>query len=109
MKLIDGGFYSNLPYKIAIEEGAEEIWALHIKGKRENYSKIKILNILNLSIEYLLNLKIEEQKRFLNKKVKTHYIELNHPEELSIFDFSKTKKLIDLGYEIALNYIKNRL
>ncbi len=106
MKLVDGGFYSNIPYKIAIEEGAKEIWVLHIKGKREELKKIKILNTLNYSIDYLLMSKIEEQERFISsKKAKIHYISLECPFNLSIFDFTKTKKLIDLGYDITKNYL----
>lgn len=108
MELIDGGFYSNLPYKIAIDEGAKEIWALHIKGKREDFKMLKFLNIINASISYLLEKRIEEQEYLAkHKKVKIHYIPLECPYNLSIFDFNKTRKLIDLGYEITKNYLKN--
>jgi NTE family protein len=108
MELIDGGFYSNLPYKIAIDEGAKEIWALHIKGKREDFKMLKFLNIINASISYLLEKRIEEQEHLAkHKKVKIHYIPLECPYNLSIFDFNKTRKLIDLGYEITKNYLKN--
>ncbi|MFZ8847090.1 MAG: patatin-like phospholipase family protein [Candidatus Hydrothermia bacterium] len=108
MELIDGGFYSNLPYKIAIDEGAREIWALHIKGKREDFKMLKFLNIINASISYLLEKRIEEQEYLAkHKKVKIHYIPLECPYNLSIFDFNKTRKLIDLGYEITKNYLKN--
>ena len=108
MELIDGGFYSNLPYKVAIEESSKEIWALHIKGKREDFKIFKILNLINASISYLLEKRIEEQENFAkNKKVKIHYIPLECPYNLSIFDFDKTRKLIDLGYEITKNYLEN--
>jgi predicted acylesterase/phospholipase RssA len=106
--IIDGGFYSNLPYKIAIDEGAKEIWALHIKGKREDFKMLKFLNIINASISYLLEKRIEEQEHLAkHKKIKIHYIPLECPYNLSIFDFNKTRKLIDLGYEITKNYLKN--
>lgn len=108
MDLIDGGFYSNLPYKIAIEEGSKEIWALHIKGKREDFKIFRILNVINTSISYLLEKRIEEQENLAkHKKVKIHYIPLECPYNLSIFDFDKTRKLIDLGYEITKNYLEN--
>jgi len=108
MELIDGGFYSNLPYKVAIDDGAKEIWALHIKGKREEFKFFKILNVINASISYLLEKRIEEQENLAKyKKVKIHYIPLECPYNLSIFDFDKTRKLIDLGYEITKNYLKN--
>ncbi|MEO0143537.1 MAG: patatin-like phospholipase family protein [candidate division WOR-3 bacterium] len=106
MKLVDGGFYSNLPYKIAIDEGAKEIWALHIKGKRQDFKKLKIIGILNASIDYLLTSKIREQENFISsKKVKIHYIPLECHFDLSIFNFSQTRKLIDLGYEITKSYL----
>ncbi|MEO0202394.1 MAG: patatin-like phospholipase family protein [candidate division WOR-3 bacterium] len=109
MKLVDGGFYSNLPYKIAIDEGAKEIWALHIKGKRQDFKKLKILGILNASIDYLLISKIKEQENLAySKKVKIHYIPLECPFELSIFNFSETRKLIDLGYDIVKSYLSKR-
>jgi len=108
MELIDGGFYSNLPYKIAIDEGVKEIWALHIKGKREDFKFLKILSVINASISYFLEKRIEEQENLAKyKKVKIHYIPLECPYNLSIFDFDKTRKLIDLGYEITKNYLKN--
>ncbi len=91
MYLIDGGFYSNLPYDIAIGKGAKEIVALHIVGGRSFDDEIyNMYGVLAQAIGVLLEARIREQENIVRKKkVKVIYIPLDPPFDVSIFDFSK--------------------
>lgn len=108
--LIDGGFYSNLPYDIAINEGAKEIVALHITGGRSFDDEIyNIYGILAKSVGILLEARLKEQVEIAKKKrAKVLYIPLEPPVDVSIFDFTKTKLLIEMGYEQAVKALEER-
>ena len=109
-RLIDGGFVSNLPYMIALEKGAKEIYALHIVGGRHIDEKVSgIFEIIARTMDYLINLKIREQEKLIEerKDVVVHYIKLDPGFPLSIFDFSKTPRLIERGYEITKYFLEH--
>ncbi len=108
MLLIDGGFYSNIPYSIAVERGAKRAVALHIRGGRSLDDEVYgMYAILSKSIGVLLEAKIREQERFAKShKLETFYIPLDPPFNVSIFDFSRTRELIEAGYEQAVRAIE---
>ncbi len=110
-RLIDGGFVSNLPYRIAIEKGAKEIYALHIVGRRHIDEKVTgLFEIIYRTMDYLIRLKIKEHEWEIEKHrdVKLHYIKLEPETPLSIFDFSRARKLIEQGYRITKAYLESR-
>ncbi len=110
-RFVDGGFFSNLPYKVAIDKGAREIYALHIKAGRSFDDKVySIYGLISKSFDYLLQAKIKEHEVEAKKhKARIHYIPLEPEQPLSIFDFSKTKELIQRGYELASKYLEGEM
>ena len=108
MLLVDGGFYSNIPYSIAVERGAKSVVALHIRGGRSFDDEVyNMYGVLSRSIGMLLEAKIREQERFVEKhRVETLYIPLDPPYNVSIFDFSRTKELIEAGYLQAVQALE---
>ncbi len=109
-RLIDGGFVSNLPYRIALEKGAKEIYALHIVGGGHIDEKVSgIFEIIARTMDYLINLKIKEHEKLLEerKDVIVHYIRLEPESPVSIFDFSRTPQLIKRGYEITKYFLEH--
>jgi NTE family protein len=100
MVLVDGGFFSNIPYSIAVERGAKSIVALHIRGGRSFDDEVyNMYGVLSKSIGMLLEAKIREQERFAEShKVETIYVPLDPPYNISMFDFSRTRELISAGY-----------
>jgi len=108
MVLVDGGFFSNIPYSIAVERGAKSIVALHIRGGRSFDDEVyNMYGVLSRSIGMLLEAKIREQERFAESHhVETLYIPLDPPYNVSMFDFSKTRDLIAAGYVQAVEAIE---
>ncbi|NPA79452.1 MAG: patatin-like phospholipase family protein [Thermotogae bacterium] len=107
MLLVDGGFYSNIPYSIAVERGAKSVVVLHIRGGRSFDDEVyNMYGILSKSIGLLLEAKIREQERMVEKAhLDVLYIPLDPPFNVSMFDFSRTADLIEAGYEQALKAI----
>ncbi len=109
-RLIDGGFVSNLPYRIAIEKGAKEIYALHIEGRRHIDERVTgLFEIISRTMDYLIRLKIKEHEWEIekHKEVKLHYIKLEPETPISIFDFSRAKELIEQGYRTTKSYLES--
>ncbi len=104
MTLVDGGFYSNTPYKIAAERGAKEMVALHIRGGRSFDDEVyNLYGILSSTIRFLLDAKIKEQEIFAKEhNMDVLYVPLDPPFDVSFFDFSRTRELIEAGYRQAL-------
>jgi len=114
MVLVDGGFYSNIPYRIAAERGAKEVVALHIRGGRSFDDEVySMYGVLSKTIGLLLDAKVKEQEKFAEERhLKVFYIPLDPPFNISMFDFSHTEELIRAGYEqtkkALLRYHKER-
>ncbi len=109
-RLIDGGFVSNLPYRIAIEKGAKEIYALHIEGGRHIDERVTgLFEIISRTMDYLIKLKIKEHEWEIEKhrEVKLHYIKLEPETPISIFDFSRAKELMEQGYRTTKAYLES--
>ncbi len=108
MVLIDGGFYSNIPYSIAVERGAKSAVALHIRGGRSFDDEVyNMYGVLSRSIGLLLESKIREQEHFVEEhRVDTLYVPLDPPYNVSIFDFSRTRELIEAGYVQAVRALE---
>ncbi len=110
LTLIDGGFYSNLPYDIAINEGCKDIVALHIVGGRSFDDEVyNMYGVLAQAIGILLEARIKEEEYVVKReRANVLYIPLEPPFEASIFDFSKTRELIEMGYEQARRVLKGK-
>jgi NTE family protein len=102
--IIDGGILSNIPIEPALTLGATEIIALDLMNDPASLPK----NVLEATqhLEKLLFAVLQRQvfmETELAKahRVLVHYMQLKSSPPIPIWDFSKHRELIKIGYEIA--------
>lgn len=103
---IDGGALANLPIKVAIKRGADEIVALHItnivSGEGEG-----MLETIAFAISVMTKQQTNYQLKLAKALgVKVHYISLI-PEKIRFWDFSQAQKLILAGRQEMERYLSN--
>lgn len=105
-RYIDGGVYSNLPLKTAIERGATELVALWIRppvkmmGRDEGLLQISS-TAFNLMSQSLSAAEIEFVQR---SGVKLQVFELHPPEQVKFWDFDQAERLIEAGRAAAREF-----
>jgi NTE family protein len=105
--IMDGGALSNLPIEPALTMGATEIIALDLDDPRTEPGSGHSLN------QYLGKLAFALSRRHIclesalaeAKGVPIHCIELRSPEVTPIWDFSKCRDLVGIGYDVACHKI----
>jgi NTE family protein len=106
--IFDGGILSNLPIEPALTLGASEIIALDLMNDPASLPE----NVLEAT-QHLekLAFAILQRQVFLEtelakaQRVPVHYMRLRSSPPIPIWDFSKHRDLIKLGYEIACHEI----
>jgi len=110
-RYVDGGAVTPLPLRVALERGADEIYALHIMEDVEMRSPDQIVRgvggVLSRTLSAMFHLQTQHDLLLaeMAKKVVVHDIELrigNPPEPT---DFSQSERLITLGYEQTQAYL----
>jgi NTE family protein len=106
--IIDGGILSNLPIEPALTLGATEIIALDLMNDPASLPK----NVLEATrqLEKLFFAVLQRQacvETALAKAqgVPVHYMQLKSSPPVPIWDFSKHRQLIEIGYDIACHEI----
>lgn len=107
-KYIDGGAVAGLPLRVALDLGADTIFALHIVGPVTPAEQIRsVFGVANQAIGALLRqqMSIDIERARSRKNVWLH--EINLPVDLPIapWDFSHTDELIDAGREITKTFL----
>ncbi len=108
--VIDGGVLSNLPIEPALIMGATEIIALDLMNDPASLPKNKLKatqNLEKLAFAILQRQVYVETKLAKAQGVSVHYMPLKSSPPIPIWDFSKHRDLIMLGYEIACHEIAN--
>jgi NTE family protein len=108
--IIDGGILSNLPVEPALTLGATEIIALDLmndpvslpKNKLEVTQRLEKLVFAVLQRQVFVETELARAQR-----VQVHYMQLKSSPPIPIWDFSKHRKLIEIGYEIASRKIRD--
>lgn len=110
-RYVDGGAVTPLPLRVALERGADEIFALHIMEDLEMRSPDQIVRgvagVLSRTLSTMFQLQTQHDLLLaeMAKKVVVHDIELrigNPPEPT---DFSQSERLIELGYAQTQTYL----
>ncbi len=110
---LDGGFVSNLPISVAIEQGATEIWALEIGvDALAAIPSAGLRSTLARSVETLMRLQMLQEVELVRSlqqhTVTIHHIQMLHYSGMDLRDFRHSEALIDLGYESAQLYLNER-
>jgi NTE family protein len=112
--LIDGGVVSPLALETAIQAGASEIVALDISDTREiRVEAIPFGAFLGKLANTIQNRQIALELALAEAKgIPVMHIPLRGKEPVAIWNFTQTKELIEIGFEIASSeinkYDKNR-
>ena len=107
--LIDGGISADLPVRIAVAEGAKEIYALHLVDAPQEGRQIHgLLSIAEQAINTALSrqLQIELQESEGIKGVTLNYVPLTGFYGFPLWDLSHTKEMIDEGRRQMEEYLK---
>jgi NTE family protein len=107
--LIDGGISADLPVRIAIAEGAKEIYALHLVDAPQEGRPIRgLLSITEQAINTVLSrqLQIELQASENIKGVALNYVPLTGFYGFPLWDLSHAKEMIEGGRRQMEEYLK---
>lgn len=102
-RYLDGGVYSKLPIRVAIERGATQVLALdvsHAMGSKETAK-----GILGLSA-YAVSLMVEAQAAqevawARSAGVAVRVFRLPAPVDVAFWDYTQAERLLRMGYELA--------
>ena len=108
---VDGSLAAKFPLKIAIEKGANVIYALHIHhNPAEQPYDNSIVSLSRWSIAKLLH-DLDEKELAWSKEhhpgLELHYLQLNPEITLSATDFNHSAELLESGYKLTLDYLNN--
>jgi NTE family protein len=107
--LIDGGISADLPVRIAVAEGAREIYALHLVDAPQQGRQIRgLLSIAEQVVNTVLSrqLQTELQQAESIKGVTLHYVPLTGFYGLPFWDLSQTAEMIDEGRRQMEEYLE---
>ena len=105
---VDGGACSNLPLRVAVERGADEIYALNLLRPRDvqNTDLNGIFSIgartLGILLDYTTELEIEMVRQ--NPNLQLHLINLKDSRVPPVWDLSHTEEMIKTGRQLAEQY-----
>lgn len=108
---VDGGACSNLPLRVAIERGADEIYALNLLRPRgaQNTHLNGIFSIgirtLGSLLDYTTELEIEVVRQ--NPNLQLHLINLKASPVPPVWDLSHTEEMIKTGRKLAKQYFSS--
>lgn len=108
---VDGGACSNLPLRVAVERGADEIYALNLVRPQsvQNTQMNGIYSIgvraLGSLLDYTTELEIEVVCQKPNLKL--HLINLKANNVPPVWDLSQTEEMINIGRELTEQYFLN--
>ena len=107
--LIDGGISADLPVRIAVAEGATEIYALHLVDAPQEGRQIRgLLSIVEQAINTVLSrqLQMELQESEHIKGVTLHYVPLTGLYGFPLWDLSHAQEMIDEGRRQMEEYLR---
>jgi NTE family protein len=106
--IIDGGILSNLPIEPALTLGATEIIALDLMNDPASLPKndLEVTQQLEKLIFAILQRQACVETALAKAQgVPVHYMQLRSSPPVPIWDFSKHRELIEIGYDIACHEI----
>lgn len=108
LQLVDGGVLAEVPCSIAMEKGADTIYAINVGGGEEILEPAHgMFNILMRTLQtwlaesFFLDLKRADE----DPAIDLHHIQIPAFNELSFNDFSKTEEQFVAGKEAANAYL----
>ncbi len=103
---VDGGTVTPLPLRVAIERGADEIYALHLHRPNAEPTSKRLRGVtehINQAVSTMLRLQADHDLYLAEtaRRVRLHYLPLWTDDPIEPIDFSHARTLIEQGYAKA--------
>ena len=110
---VDGGVLSNLPLQVAIDRGAEEIYALDITQPVGELGKYLPHGILTTAAQSVLlmhdhQIQVEIDRVRENHRVRLHYLSLYPNRDPGFWEFSQAVELVADGRRLTQTYLEEQ-
>ena len=110
-RYVDGGTVTPLPLRVAIERGADEIYALHLHRPNAEPPKKRLRGVtehINQAVSTMLRLQADHDLHLAEtaRRVRLHYLPLWTDDSIEPIDFSHAPTLIEQGYAQAASLLK---
>jgi NTE family protein len=106
---VDGGVVSDLPVRVAVEEGATELYAIDIGplkfGRRTPRG---LLRVVGQTLDAVISHQVIDEMSRAGKLSKDaiHYINVEGFENVRIWDFGHTDEMIARGRQVGLEHLR---
>jgi NTE family protein len=107
-RYVDGGAAANLPVRVAVEYGAEEILAMNIEGPIIMLEGSGIINISGFMLDAMIGQLTANQLEWARHEgVRVHVLKLD-AGSVRPWDFTQADALIERGRNLARIFLKDR-
>ncbi len=106
--LADGAIVANLPLGLALDRGADTIYALEIADDPQDFAGPSMGRTLSFSVRAMIGQQHELERRLTaqgRRGLTVHTLSLPCGQRLAYNDFSATPALIEAGYRSAAAYL----
>ncbi|MBN2085061.1 MAG: patatin-like phospholipase family protein [Anaerolineales bacterium] len=108
LRYMDGAVAANLPVRVAVEYGAEEILAMNIEGTIIHIEGSGIINISAFAVGAMIaQLTVNQVEWARHEGVRVHFLKLDAGPVRS-WDFTQADFLIERGRELARTFLAER-
>ncbi len=109
-RYVDGGTVTPLPIRVALELGADEVYALHIfdsaKEIREPGLMRGVVGLVSRNVDTMLRLQAQHDLLLAQSaEVTLHYIQLAPGKSMQLTDFDHAAELAARGYETTREWL----
>ncbi len=108
--LVDGAVVTNLPLNIAVANGARTIYALEIVDDTLPVNGKSVSQTMAYAVRAMISQQHESERRIVQlerRGITVHPIRLDMGQDLAYNDFRSSGKLLDDGYRVTSEYLKN--
>lgn len=110
-RYVDGGTVTPLPLRVALERGADEIYALHLHNPNAEPPKKRLRGVtehINHAVSTMLRLQADHDLHLAEtaRRVRLHYLPMWTDDPIEPIDFSHAGTLIEQGYAKAAALLK---
>jgi NTE family protein len=108
LRYIDGGIAANLPIRVAVEHGADEILALNIEGDIIQIEGVGIINISGFALGAMVSQLTANQREWARHAgVRVHFLRLDAGPVRS-WDFTQADALVERGRDLARAFLAGK-
>ena len=108
-QLVDGGLSNNMPIDLAVERGAERIFAIRCGCGGGLPKRPSLVSVLGQSFSVAINARFYRDVRLYQPRVKLHVVDPCPGQTPALLDFDRAWMLIEPAYRHALVQLQAQL